>query len=232
MKELNKSIGIKTKLSTTYHPQTDGQMKRVNQEIEQYLRLFISHHQDDWVDLLPSAEFSYNNKISASTQMTPFVANTGRNPRMGFKPTRPSTVEAAGDIITRMKKVHEETQSALVKAQDEMKRFADQKRGDAPVYKIEDKVWLSTKNLAINLPSWKLGHKRIGPYPVSEIINPNAIRLKLPKSIHIHDVVNTSRMMPFEEPIIPGQKAVPAPPVVIKSHNEYKVESVVDSHLR
>lgn len=52
MKELNKSIGIKTKLSTAYHLQTDGQTKRVNQEIEQYLRLFINHHQDNWVDLV------------------------------------------------------------------------------------------------------------------------------------------------------------------------------------
>lgn len=85
--------------------------------------------------------------------MTPFKANTGRNPCMDFEPTHPSKVEAAGDIVTRMKKVHKETQSALVKAQDEMKQFANQKRGEAFKYKVGDKVWLSTKNLTINLPS-------------------------------------------------------------------------------
>lgn len=164
--------------------------------------------------------------------MTSFEANTSRNPCMGFEPMRPSKVEAAGDIMTRMKKVHEETQSALIKAQDEMKRFANRKQGNALEYKVGDKVWLSTENFTINLPSWKLGHKQIGPYPISEIINPNAIHLKFPKSIWIHDMVNTSHDMPYKESTIPGQKAVLALPVTIESHEEYKVETIVDSRLR
>ena len=61
MKELNRLLGIKTATSMAYHPQTDGQTKRVNQEIEQYLRLFVDHHQSDWMNWLPMAEFAYNN---------------------------------------------------------------------------------------------------------------------------------------------------------------------------
>ena len=86
MKELNDVLGIKTKLSTAYHPQTDGQTERINQEVEQYLRLFISHCQNDWPEWIAGAEFTYNNKVHTSTRVSPFFANYGLNPRMGIEP--------------------------------------------------------------------------------------------------------------------------------------------------
>jgi len=64
MKELNNLLGIQTKLSTAYHPQTDGQTERINQELEQYLRVFIDHRQEKWLDWLGTVEFVYNNKLS------------------------------------------------------------------------------------------------------------------------------------------------------------------------
>jgi len=63
MRELNRILGIKSKLSTAFHPQTDGQTERVNQELEQYLRMFIDHRQEQWPDWLEMAEFAYNNKM-------------------------------------------------------------------------------------------------------------------------------------------------------------------------
>ena len=72
MKELNDILGIKTKLSTAYHPQTDGQTERLNQEIEQYLWMFVSHRQNDWPEWIACAEFAYNNKVHTATQVSPF----------------------------------------------------------------------------------------------------------------------------------------------------------------
>ena len=86
MKELNKHLGIQTKLSTTYHPQTDGQMEQMNDEIEQYLQLFVSHRQDDWPEWIAIAEFSYNNKIHTTMHVSPFFANYRYHPRMGTEP--------------------------------------------------------------------------------------------------------------------------------------------------
>jgi len=77
MKELYRLLGIEAATSTAYHPQTDGQMERVNQELEQYLWIFVRERQDDWYTLLPLAEFSYNNHIHLSTQQTPFLLDTG-----------------------------------------------------------------------------------------------------------------------------------------------------------
>jgi len=67
MKELNGMLGIKSKLSTAFHPQTDRQTDRVNQELEQYLRMFIDHRQEQWPEWLGTAEFAYNNKAHSST---------------------------------------------------------------------------------------------------------------------------------------------------------------------
>ena len=68
MKELNNLLGIQTKLSTAYYLQTDGQTERVNQELEQYLRVFIDYRQEQWLDWLGTAEFTYNNKIHITTK--------------------------------------------------------------------------------------------------------------------------------------------------------------------
>lgn len=70
--EVYRLLEIKAAKTTAYHPQADRQMERVNQELEQYLRLFVSERQDDWVDLLPMAEFQYKNHIHSSMQQTPF----------------------------------------------------------------------------------------------------------------------------------------------------------------
>jgi len=77
MRKLNEMLGIKSKLSTVFHPQTDRQTERVNQELEQYLRIFINHRQEQWPEWLGTAEFAYNNKAHSSTRMSPFKANYG-----------------------------------------------------------------------------------------------------------------------------------------------------------
>ena len=85
-KELYRLLEIKLASFTAWHPQTNGQMERINQELDQYLRLFVNKRQDDWYDLLPMAEFQHNNHIYSTTQQSPFLLDTRRLPRMGFKP--------------------------------------------------------------------------------------------------------------------------------------------------
>ena len=65
-------LSIDHRLSTSFHPQTDGQTERQNQTMEQYLRAFATYEQDNWVDLLPLAEFAYNNSVNTTTGLTPF----------------------------------------------------------------------------------------------------------------------------------------------------------------
>ena len=76
-RELYCLLGIKLAPTTAYHLQGDGQMEWVNQELEQYLCLFVNKRQDNWDELLPLAEFQYNNHTHSTTQQTPFMLNSG-----------------------------------------------------------------------------------------------------------------------------------------------------------
>jgi len=197
MRELNRMLGIKSKLSMVFHSQTNGQMERVNQELEQYLRMFIDHRQEQWPDWLGMAEFAYNNKAHSSTKMSPFKANYRQDPRMGFEMRKKGKYKGAEKFVTKMKEIQEEAKAALEKAQEEMKKYADRKRGEADEYKVGDLIMLSTKDLKYQMTgrrTEKLIERFVGPYKVKEIISANAVKLELPSTIRIHLVVNISRI--------------------------------------
>jgi len=230
MRELNNLLGIQTKLSMAYHPQTDRQMERINQELEQYLRVFIDHRQEQWLDWLETVEFAYNNKIHTVTKISPFKANYGQDPRMGFEGRRKGKYEVAGKFMERMKKIQEEAKAALGKAQEEIKKFANRRRKKEEEYRVGNLVLLSTKDLKWQMKgrrSEKLIEYFVGPYKVKGIISSNAIELELPKSIRIHPVVNVSRVRLYKLQV-KGQKKTPPKLVIIKGEEEFKVEKIIN----
>ena len=126
-KELNKMLGIQTKLLTAFYPQTDRQTECMNQELEQYLQFFVDHRQKDWPEWLASAEFAVNNKIYSTTKVSPFIVDYGREVRMGGDIWKKEKVEKTTEFMERIKRVQEEAGAALKKAQKEMKRYANKK---------------------------------------------------------------------------------------------------------
>ena len=125
MKELYRLLGIEANYTTAYHPQTNGQSERSNQEIEHYLRLFTNYHQNDWHEWLPLMEFVYNNRVHSTTHVTPFYADTGRHPYKGTAPKMVSANPTAQAFAAQMTKIREEIGSALKKAAEDMKRYYD-----------------------------------------------------------------------------------------------------------
>ena len=99
----------------------------MNQEIEQYLRIFINKRQTNWVDWLSLATFSYNDKEQTSTGHSPFVLNHRRHPNKGLEPHREVKSQAAQDFINELSKAQMETQATLTKAAEMMKTFYDKK---------------------------------------------------------------------------------------------------------
>ena len=88
----------------------------------------MEHRQKDWPEWLASAEFTVNNKIHTATKMSLFIANYGRELRMGRDIRKKRKVESAIEFVERMKKVHKEVGAALKKTQEEMKRYTDRNR--------------------------------------------------------------------------------------------------------
>jgi len=125
-KELYRLLGIKLASSTAWHPQTDRQTEHVNQELDQYLQLFVNERQDNWYDLLPIAEFQHNNHIHSAIQQPPFLLDTRCIPRMGFEPRQNhSDLETVNEFTERIRAAIDEAKSAIHKAQDNMKRYYD-----------------------------------------------------------------------------------------------------------
>jgi len=171
-------LGIKSKLLTAFHPQTDGQTERVNQELEQYLRMFIDHRQEQWPDWLGTVELAYNNKAHSSTKMSPFKANHGQDPRMGFETRRKGKYKGAEKFVMKIKEIQEEAKAVLGKVQEEMKKYADRKRAEVNKYKVGDLVILSTKDLKyqmIGRRTEKLTERFIGPYKIKKIVSLNVV---------------------------------------------------------
>jgi len=106
---LHKGLNIQTALSTAHHPQTDGQTERLNQTMEAYLRIFTSYHQEDWADLLPFAEFAYNNQKHSTTGMSPFFIQYGYDPTYEINANPINKVPAVKDRLNMMKELREET---------------------------------------------------------------------------------------------------------------------------
>jgi len=232
-RELYRLLGIKLASSTAWHPQTNGQTEHVNQELDQYLWLFVNERQDDWYDLLLLAEFQHNNHVHSATQHPPFLLDTGRLPCMGFKPQQnPSGLETVNEFMERMRMAIEEAKSAIRKAQDDMKRYYDRRRTLAPVFNPGDKVFLNASDIWTMRPSQKLSHRRLGLFVVEQRIGPMAYRLKL---LHwmkqLHPVFNVVKLTLAPDDLITGWKTTDhPPPIIIDGEAEWEVEEILNSH--
>ncbi|EGO04631.1 hypothetical protein SERLA73DRAFT_41425, partial [Serpula lacrymans var. lacrymans S7.3] len=231
-KELCQMLGIKPKLSTVFHPQTDGQMERLNQELKQYLRIFINDRQTDWAKWLKIAQFSYNMKQSSATGKAPFEVTRLYLPRMGVEPGK-SKNKAAENMAKDMKSVLDETCKALCKTAEQMKNRAKRRHSKAPDYKVGDLVWLDTNHLKLkDRQSRKLTKKWIGSYRNKEV-KPNVMELELPKRMKVVPTVNISHVKPYKGPLL-GQRLDRPGPVVVtqEGEEEFEVERVIDAHLK
>jgi len=142
-------------------------------------------------------EFAYNNKMHSNTKTSPFKANYEQDPRMGFEGRKKRKYQEAEKFIEQMKKIQEEAKAVLGRAQEEMKKYTDRKKGKVDGYKVENLVMLSTKDLKYRMVrrrTKKLTKRFVDPYKIKKIVSSNAVELELPSIVKIHPVVNVSRI--------------------------------------
>src|SRR3954468_687818 len=216
-KTLFQTLGTKLAMSTAFHPQTDGQTERANQTLEDMLRAFTSYRQDDWDLQLTAAEFAYNNAPNASTSMSPFKINAGRDPLnpYGTITSIPDQVPATHDFLEEISNATKVAHDALVLAKAHQERNANKSRRDVQ-FSVNDQVLLSSAHINLasqaKRPSKKLQHRFIGPYRVTQKISPVAYKLELPDTLKIHPVFYVSLLRPYASPGAVDHRPPSAPP--------------------
>ena len=234
-KSFCKHLGIKSKLSTAFHPETDGQTERANQDIEKQLHIYCNYMQDDWVKLLPMAEFADNNAVSAGTGMTPFFVNKGFHPRMSFGPddTKYETawehIQAAKaeDITGTMDNILILMKENAEKSQEIMKHHADKHCREVS-YEVRDQVFLFSKNITTDRPFKKLEDKMLEPFPIVKKVG-TSYELQLPHTMKVHNVFHPNLLRKDPANPLPGQVQEPSEPIVTADNEEWQLADIVNS---
>ncbi|XP_077774286.1 vomeronasal type-2 receptor 26-like [Podarcis muralis] len=199
-RKLMSLLQVEVSFSTARHPETNGQAERANSILQQYLRCYLSERQNDWVEKLALAEFAYNNAEHVSTGMSPFMANYGCHPRAFLGSEEQSwSVPAAEQFVEEMEAIHQQLKMNLERAKVNYKKQADKHRREGETIRVGDRVWLSTQGLPFKGGCKKLQPRRLGPFEVTQQINPVAFKLRLPDSMKIHPVFHRSLLSPHRE---------------------------------
>ena len=241
---------IRLKLSTSYHPQTNGLTERTNEVVETALRHYVSPSHRDWHEKLPFVEFALNNSYKKSIGCTPFQMNRVTLPNTPFESVfknqiyhaksgnKPSSEcatwlgssEFSSGARTALEAASEFqfARRCIQLAKDRMKHNHDKKGVTNHLYSIGDEVWMSMKTLSLRHPSQrgKMVPRFIGPIKVLKMMGPNAVSLDFPDHMNIHSTVSVSLLKPF----IRRENQEP-PPVQINGVEEFELESISDHFI-
>lgn len=202
-------LGIKLKMSTAYHPQTDGQTERMNRVLEEALRSALGPDQEEWDRHLGMIEFSLNMSIQSSTKNSPFMLTQLDPPMFHMDLQIPSgRVPAADRTAAAMVERLEVARLCLKAAQERQAMYANQKRRELE-FKEGALVMLNTANLRRAMPGkTKLQPRFVGPFKVLKRVGEVAYKLQLPVQYKIHPVFHVSLLKGYRE-----GKDRPLPPV-------------------
>ena len=223
-------LGANHKLSTAYHPQTDGQTERLNQTLEAYLRMYVNYDQDNWVEKLPLAQFAYNSSISEPLGTSPFYANYGYDPVAYRQPRAdPTRAEKAITQVENLRTLQQQLSLDLEFCNTRSAIYANKKRSQEPSLKKGDKVYLLRRHIKTKRPSDKLDFKKFGPFRIAEKISSVNYRLELPKTSKLHPVFHVSLLEPAR-----GNTPVDTNAELQPEHDAdvYDVEQILDKRVR
>lgn len=230
-------LRIQRRLSTAFHPQSDGSTERTNQEVERILRVFSCFSQEDWMKLLPVAAIAINNREAASTGLSPFFFTHGyhvdpidsESEITDRKLSGPG--KAGNSLVNRLRCATEWAQTSMAFAQDQQEKQANRTRQAAPIYKKGDKVWLNLRNVKSIRPYKKLDWLH-AQYTVVEAPTSHTVRLNVPTGIH--PVFHVELIRPASTNPLPSQFVDDSqpPPLVVDGELEYQIAEILAARTK
>ena len=160
-------LSIKRRLSTAFYLQTNGQTKKQNQTLEQYLHAYVNYQQDNWARLLPIAKYAYNKAVNASTGLTPFKALIGYNPNFNIEMSQKPELafQNAQERIEELNALKRPLQASWEQARNAQEKYYNKKHLEKS-FNIGNQVYLATKNITTRRLSNKLNLKFISPFRI------------------------------------------------------------------
>lgn len=226
------SFGASASLSSGYHPQSNGQTERANQDLESALRCVTSRNPTSWSTFLPWIEYAHNTLISSATGMSPFMASLGYQPPLFPDEERDIAVPSVQSHMRRCRRIWRAVRAALRRTAVRNQQIADRHRRPAPEYQPGQEVWLSSRDLPLQVESRKLAPKFVGPYIIERMINPSVARLKLPRSLNVHPSFHVSLLKPVSSSNL-GPPVDPPPPTrLVDGHPAFTVRRILDVRRR
>lgn len=228
------TLMMKRRLSTAYHPQTDGETERQNQTLEHYLRVYATERQDNWASLLPLAQYAYNNSIHSTTGISPFFALYGYHPTINFEIEDDLSKKGVPTAEERAKSLHstrEQLEKHWQNVVESQSKYYNQHHSPM-AYKAGDLVMLSTKNLRVRQPSKKLAHRLLGPFAVEETVGTQAYRIHLPKEWKVHPTFHVSLLEPYHQRETGEYIPNTAPPELLNNEQVWEIEEVLAKTTR
>ncbi len=228
---LAERLGIKWKLSTAYHPQTDGQTERTNRTIEDMLRHFVSPATDDWDQYLPEIQFAINNAWQESVRNTPFYLNYGFHPKTPLAAILPKGRElasknpASAKYSLHMQQTLAKAKRCMLDAQQRQKHYYNGRHKPSD-FLVGNLVLLATKFLNLRTGGTKkLWPRWVGPFMITTRIGSMAYRLELPGSMRsIHNVFHVSLIKEYKSD---GRTQPPPAPDIIGDLPEFTVQKIL-----
>ena len=188
-------MGIERKLSTAFHPQTDGSTERANQEVQAYIRAFVTYAQGDWGNLLPVGMLAINNRNTTPAGLSPFFITHGYHidaiQMKEIEDPSPATSQRgnAEAFIRKLQEVTEFTQAAIAAGQQRTEDAVNKHRTPAEQFQVGDKVWLNLRNIKTQRPSKKLDWLH-AKYTVKKLVGSHTVELDVPGEIHPRFYIN------------------------------------------